>query len=422
MIRIDKITVVIVKAVLILLFFSYSSIQAKEIDATTTQLRKAAQIWGFLKYYHPAVAEGKYNWDKELIDVLGKLNRNFSQKKTDQIFFDWIQRLGDVPLCSTCREESDLEIFDKNFDLKWLQSFDKDLSDKLENIRKNRFQGDHAYFTQSEENFVINFINEPEYDQDLWKDPNLRLLTLFRYWNYIEYFFPHKYLLETSWTSTLDALIPRYLAVKNETDFHLLLLETLTLIEDSHAFFKSDLTKDYFGKKSPPFRVKFVDNSAVVAEIYNDSLCNIDDIKLGDIITKVNSISIENLLNEKLKFVPGSNKLSKLRDAKSVVFNGSADTLKVSFRRGESLLSKYIKRYDLSLIDFDKKNLQSWEIMDGNVGYVNMGLLIPDMIETMMDSFANTKGIIFDLRNYPNGTFNTLCGYLNNEPKPFTKI
>ncbi len=26
------------------------------------------QLWGFLKYHHPYVAEGNYDWDKELIN------------------------------------------------------------------------------------------------------------------------------------------------------------------------------------------------------------------------------------------------------------------------------------------------------------------------------------------------------------------
>ena len=28
------------------------------------------KVWGFLKYYHPTIASGKYNWDKELIQFL----------------------------------------------------------------------------------------------------------------------------------------------------------------------------------------------------------------------------------------------------------------------------------------------------------------------------------------------------------------
>ena len=28
------------------------------------------KIWGFLKYYHPVVASGKYNWDFELFKII----------------------------------------------------------------------------------------------------------------------------------------------------------------------------------------------------------------------------------------------------------------------------------------------------------------------------------------------------------------
>src|SRR3546814_15876690 len=40
---------------------------------TPTRINNLAvlgKIWGFLKYYHPAVARGEYNWDNELFRIL----------------------------------------------------------------------------------------------------------------------------------------------------------------------------------------------------------------------------------------------------------------------------------------------------------------------------------------------------------------
>lgn len=394
-------------------------------DSTTLkipQLKKTAQIWGFLKYYHPAVGNGNYNWDQELLNILNQLNNKFSDEETNEILYNWINSLGEVPKCLTCSETSDWKEFNENFDLSWFQQFDTTLQNSLEEIKENRFQGNHYYFMQSEENFVIEFRNEPEYESDFWKLPELRLLTLFRYWNYVEYFYPYKHTLDFNWGSKLEELIPKFLNVQTETQFHLLLLETVSLLEDSHAYFKSDLITRHFGKKSPPFRIKFIYKSAVISEIYNDSLGMIDDIRVGDEITEIDDVSINALLKEKLPFVSGSNEVSKLRDIKPYLFNGSTDSMKITGTRGNHEFSKVIKRYDLSKIEINTNEHESWKFLKGNIGYIDMGLLTADMVDSMMTAFSKTNGIIFDLRNYPNNTFNTLCQIINNDKVPFTKI
>jgi carboxyl-terminal processing protease len=391
-------------------------------NLTISQLKKTAQIWGFLKYYHPTVGNGSYNWDQQLLTVLNQLDSSFSDKETDVILYDWINSLGEFPRCLTCSETSKWQEFNENFDLSWFQQFDITLQNSLEEIRKNRFQGDHNYFFQSEENFVIEFRNEPNYDSELWKLPELRLLTLFRYWNYVEYFYPYKHTLDFIWSSKLEELIPKFLNVQTETEFHLLLLQTVSLLEDSHAYFKSDLITRHFGKKSPPFRIKFITKTAVISEIYNDSLGMIDDIRIGDIITEINDVSISLLLKDKLQFIPGSNEASKLRDIKPFLFNGSTDSIKIAGTRGNQEFSKVIKRYDLSKIKKNSHENVSWKFIKGNIGYVNMGLLTPDMVDSMMDAFTDTDGIIFDLRNYPNNTFNPLCQNINNNEVPFAKV
>jgi len=41
-------------------------------------------------------------------------------------------------------------------------------------------------------------------------------------------------------------------------------------------------------------------------------------------------------------------------------------------------------------------------MLPGNIGYINMKYLVMKDADAVMDSLSNTKGIIIDLRNYPN--------------------
>ncbi|MEJ0054647.1 MAG: hypothetical protein WDN75_02785 [Bacteroidota bacterium] len=46
------------------------------------------KVWGFLKYYHPKIAEGEYNWDYELLRVMPKIVSSQSSRETNSALSD----------------------------------------------------------------------------------------------------------------------------------------------------------------------------------------------------------------------------------------------------------------------------------------------------------------------------------------------
>ena len=55
---------------LILICFNFNFLIAQEKISDTEKLVTISKIYGFLKYYHPEVGKGKYDWDKEFIKYL----------------------------------------------------------------------------------------------------------------------------------------------------------------------------------------------------------------------------------------------------------------------------------------------------------------------------------------------------------------
>jgi hypothetical protein len=53
------------------------------------------RTWGFLKYYHPVVAKGFYNFDSCLFNVLPPILTAKNKRKRDELLFHWINTLGD---------------------------------------------------------------------------------------------------------------------------------------------------------------------------------------------------------------------------------------------------------------------------------------------------------------------------------------
>jgi carboxyl-terminal processing protease len=100
------------KSILILLIlFSYKGTFAQNALSETEKLAATAKIWGFLKYYHPDVANGKYNWDEQLFEILPKVKNSTSKGHLSQVYIDWINNLGKVKTCKKCDQEKDQKFF-----------------------------------------------------------------------------------------------------------------------------------------------------------------------------------------------------------------------------------------------------------------------------------------------------------------------
>jgi C-terminal processing protease CtpA/Prc len=408
--------------VLVLLFqFSFS----KPITETQ-KLSAICKIWGFLKYYHPNVADGSKNWDEQLFQVLPKVEEAQTAEAFSVVIENWLTLLGEVKAYESAKPVSKKEYFDKNFDLSWINKnelFSKSLSKKLKFIEENRIQ-EKQYYVDYEfggGNAPLQFKNEVKYPDFKWTDKNLRLLALFRYWNYIEYFFPYKYQMDQNWDKTLLEFLPRISAPESEKDFALAMREISVKINDTHASTHMPQLFDYFGDKFVPVEVKIINQKAIVIGLKNDSLAKVSDLKIGDVITKVEGKTIDELLKENLKYVEGSNEPSVLKNAYWTIFNGKTSAFEIEFVRDGKTAVKSINRYKYQDLKIQFPKEEKWKILEGNIGYVNFGGLDVIDIPNLIEALKNTNAIIFDNRKRPHDVLYALAEWLNPESVEYVK-
>ncbi|WP_157805281.1 S41 family peptidase [Confluentibacter citreus] len=416
------------KAILILVIFTCGNSLFSQNKLTETEkLATTAKIWGFLKYYHPEVAHGKYNWDEELFKILPEIKKSENKEQLSQIYIEWIDKLGKIEKCKKCNDTNKLEFFNKNFDLGWINNhnlFTQELSEKLKFIEENRHQGKKYYVSVLHKNVGnVDITNEIEYKDFDWNNENLRLLAIFRYWNIVEYFFPYKYQTDISWNEVLNEMIPKFLHPKDEIDYHLAMLELVVSIDDSHGGFATDKTNIFFGYYWIPAQFNLLDSKAIITGFYNDSLAKIDDLKIGDVITKVNNQEVGTIFEQKEKYINASNISRKKASAFYSIFNGSSDSVEIEFIRNNKTYVKSIKRYLFK--DFNYKletKAEKYKILDGNIGYVNMGTIKIKEVPDIMENLKDTKAIIFDIRNYPNGTLYSIANHITSTRNGFYKV
>jgi len=377
------------------------------------------------------VVEGKYKWDDELVKMMPKVLKSKNKEDRDKILSEWVSSLGEF------KQDTFPEINPDSVkmypDLGWIE--DKKelgaLSTQLEKIKTARRPTDKSHFVEFK-NGVGNpvFLNEETYPDMSYPDASYRLLALFRYWNIIQYYFPYKYLIGENWQNVIVEFIPQFINAKNELEYKLTLLKLVACIHDSHAFFCDNTIEKYKGNYMVPLGVSFVEGKAVITDtlidistinypvkivvsfskgkpVMKDTLITVTEknypLKIGDIILKVNGESVDKIISERLAYTSGSNLPCQLRNIAVDLLRSDTNNVTVSFMRGDRTFTKKISCYHVNPVkrrNNSQKNKPLYQLLskEKNIGYQYLGSSIGGAIP----NFTITKGLIIDLRCYPN--------------------
>lgn len=406
---------------LLTLLVCFTSLYAQENFSYESKLVSTAKIWGFLKYYHPQVASGKFDWDKELIDVFPKVESAITKEELSRVYLNCINGLGEVKPCKSCGKKSKKEYFNKNFDLGWVDNnklFSKELSDKLKFIENNRAQK-KQYYVEIGPVGEAHPINENPFKEIGFPNVDYRLLGLFRYWNFIEYFYPNKYLTDQDWNAVLLEMIPKFLEVENEEEYFLTLRELFAKLDDSHTFLtrKNKEIINVF-----PYKIKDINNSCVISGFYDEEIADKEGLFLGDIILKVDNNDIRRKANKSFKYLSSSNINGKWLSAYINLLCLESDSVSLVLLRRNDTIQKRVKLYNSKNLYSNYRSGSKWKLIGSEIGYVDVKKLTKsDDISKIMITLKSSKGVIFDLRGHPTSSFQRIPRFLNLERKPFAK-
>ena len=275
------------------------------------------------------------------------------------------------------------------------------------------------------------FSGEKSYDDKLNPDENYRLLALFRYWNVINYFFPYKYVIGEEWNQALDDLIPVFERADSASTYQHALFQMVARIHDGHGFLRN-INKTVglrmeLGHYWVPFDVKIIDGKAVIISFLNDSLAAVNGLEKGMVVTKIDGQSIPDRVTNLRPFVSASNESSLLRDVRQLMFVGPTPNVTLTLVQDGQEQTKNVARYPYFVFrDQFQRRVRipkapcRW--VSDSVGYVDMGHLKHRHVDSVMNAFKLAKALIFDLRNYPNGTLFAVAAHLNFQPKPMGQL
>jgi C-terminal processing protease CtpA/Prc len=378
----------------------------------TDDLELLGRIWGLMKYHHPAVAKGNYNWDYELFRILPDYLKTNNDQLRDKILIKWIKKYGRVSNCKTCQSTSDNAVLKP--DLSWIEnsSVSLKLKDLLHQIYLNRNQESHYYIRMAD--FVGNpiFTNEKTYmSGDHCPDAGFRLLALYRYWNMIHYFYPNRHLTDKDWNTVLKEFVPYFIEAKSRLEYELAAARLIGEICDSHALLLSGWEKieALRGNEQIPALVKFIENKLVVKEyvLFKDGKAEDAELKKGDIITHIEGKPVEAIVDSMKKYYPASNDAARLRNITGDILRSNRQHLHISYISSGKTGEKEINTVNRGKLAYylygqgQQDTARSYRFTGKDIGYINLKNIKGKDISVIKREFANVKGIIVDIRNYP---------------------
>ena len=244
---------------------------------------------------------------------------------------------------------------------------------------------------------------ENDYPEMAYPAEEYRLLSLFRFWNVIHYFFPYLELMDQPWDQVLPLFIPKVIAASNELDYHLAIAELVHRIQDTHGFMRSPVYSKYIGTHSPPIEVKFVQNKAVVTSIFDESLKE-KNIEVGDIILKIGDETVEEAEKRLSRYIAASTPQAMKWRIQGALLCGKENSpihLSIKKEGGKILEVKLIRAQRPQR---SSRKLPVFTVLPSGYGYIDLARLNIAEVDDAFHAIRDTSAVIFDMRGYPRGT------------------
>ena len=416
------------------ILFIFTSLSYGQTITPTEINQQVGLVWGLIKYHHPEVSRGKFDWDKELLTVLKETEDVSAQKELDKILLQLCKKVNTKR--TRFKERKDTaseELFRKNEDYEWIREtgFGEELTSELLKIKNNGNIGDHYASRQPLNNF-LSFENEKGFTNFDASLEGHRLLLLYNFWNAIQYWYVNKYLMEENWRKRLAALTAEFSEATTIEKFELAKLKMIASLNDSHSYRISSFLGDSVFSHYPAFNGRLVNDSLVVTRTIKSKLASPTTINPGDVITAIEGIPVKNYIEKNFApFISVSNEnYLRSRIEKWLLLSSNKDSLDVtvfspsSSSRVQQTIPLFTSLGEARKVtDLYTPPKEQWHDLNEEVVYINLDTISPKELKAAFEHGKDKKAIVLDLRNYPSNIKDTdLSRFLYPRRKKFVKV
>lgn len=366
------------------------------LDSTNVRnLAMIGKVWGFVKYHYPNLDKKGIDIDKELFLLLDNAN----DECITEMLSDWIISLGDFRTNKDCK----LELYDTTTyiltaNYNWISDTTylcPRLCEQLNHLHLAKRRHGNYLYVQSQTGTIEHNV-EKQYNIEKATNIKYRLLTLFRYWNIIEYYYLYK---PEGWNNILLEYIVRFWNASSWNDYVEMIKEITSELEDSHARVK------VYNQVKPryiPINARMVNDNFII-------IGNSSEIPIGSEVLNINGLHPKDIRNNLIskEHLSESNMSSLNRDMTMMGQYTDSMTVNLSFFYKQNFDNVVIKTITLdSARIWIRENktalIPACNLIHDTIAYINAGAFRLKEANEYYKIIKKSKVAIFDLRSYPN--------------------
>jgi C-terminal processing protease CtpA/Prc len=370
-------------------------------DVQLENLVTLGEVWGFLKYFHPAVTTGTRQWDFDLFRVMPKIIEAQSRDAANRILLDWTASLGPVKSCAPCAKPgADAQLHSPTLWIRDDARLGKALSGALVHIYENRMPDTQFYVSKVPSVGNPVFDNELVYDKIQFPDAGYALLAGYRFWAMIEYWYPYRD-LSGDWPQALRDSVPELASAIDGAAYDRSLLKLIARVQDTHANLWSSLdARPPGGDCKVPIGIRFIDADAVVDDVTDTGP------RRGDVIVKIDDVPVAERVTRWSPYYAASNEPTRLRDIGRSLTRGACGAVSLDIDRAGSAMKIAATRIPANEVDRAGKFTHdlpgdTFRLLTPDIAYMKLSSIKAADVPGYINAAAHTKGLIIDIRNYP---------------------
>ena len=378
------------------------------VDLTADQIENLVvlgQVWGFLKYHHPAAREGRLHWDYELFRVMPRVLKAATRTAALAAIDDWVGGLGSIPPCGPCAS-LDPNTAHLRPDLDWIGDATRlgaALSARLRSIHANRpATGNQFYVSLAPGSFNPAFDRELAYADAALPDAGFQILALFRFWNIVQYLSPYRDVIGEPWDGVLRRFVPRIALAHTREAYQLELMALIGSLRDTHANLWSSLAlRPPVGDCQAPAIVRWVEESLVVIGGIEEKEGR--GLRAGDVILEMDGVPVPTWIARWRPYYAASNEPTLMRDMARQFTRGNCGPMTLRVRRDARTIEVTSPRVSSAPREGLTHDVpgDAFRRLSDKIAYLKLSGVKAAEAARYVESAAGTAGLIIDIRNYP---------------------
>jgi C-terminal processing protease CtpA/Prc len=222
---------------------------------------------------------------------------------------------------------------------------------------------------------------------------NTRLAAIIIAWNVMKHFYPYFDVVDVNWEKELPKTLQKVLDADSVEEFKRIFDRLIAQLQDGHA------AASYRKRKTEawlPLAFDWVEQQVVITT--SDGVPNVHP---GDIIINIDGVEAKKVISNLELLISGSPQWKRRKALEKLGAGNTGSFANLEIKRGKKIFNIKLARNSTFPV-FEKNNHTNIEELTNNIYYVNLTRLSIKEYNDHVKLLANARGVIFDMRGYPN--------------------